>query len=778
MTRTIPETNICGFCASLDLPNAFLAADTHLQKRLRYPSLNPQFETPQSWQQEILKRTATQEIVGLNKDPGFSSNLSESNNCTLCRFFSSIFDDRPSKHLVLTACSSLQLTHWINPKSFFGHGTLLIDQEAVVDNSFITIPGPNASRDFSSGGFTISGAIFRTSKLGHPLRTEGGIWGRIVPPLVDFSVPRTWLDFCCAHHTKHCRRPAQDHQINGFRLINCYADPPTIESYVTSKRYAALSYVWSFSPESEHGITDIILDAIEATKGLGLQYLWVNRLCIDQANEREKLHQISNMDRIYQQAEVTLVAAGERYDGLPGVARNPTRNPAYERRSQKWVRVGTTELTASLPDPIGVINGSTWNRRGWTFQEGWLSRRLLFFTTDQLFWNCQGMTARESMKIDTSLSHLPDKSSEGDWMNPGLFRNRVVEVNALEHSSVVPTISQLQQIRQDISTFTRRDLTHDSDSLLAFKGIIQAHKSRAPGIVDFVLGLPVFSGTLEFDSGKSAFVLSMCDWVHVESPSSEVIFKRRRHLPSWTWAGWHGALSVENSYTTSIASLKRTKGWFSLGDYTPEIAICLGADRELSNTSDDRHPELGSLGVEDLFGNKPRPRVVDGDLWLEPELPRLEQEDWNHPLRFKQPYVVDSHMIKRFPGGNMLQIGHLICKYHLTTTSLAPSSSGDTTIEEDLRSGCLRVLLLWAHRDTGTVKEVSQGLLPQASMLIINRVSQESQNHTTSSCWERLGVLRPVGWATELTFTESRVNFETFIESAGFAVSESDLLLY
>ena len=41
-----------------------------------------------------------------------------------------------------------------------------------------------------------------------------------------------------------------------------------------------------------------VLDAIEVTRTLGDQYLWVDRLCIDQENEEEKLYLFPKMDMI------------------------------------------------------------------------------------------------------------------------------------------------------------------------------------------------------------------------------------------------------------------------------------------------------------------------------------------------------------------------------------------------------------------------------------------------------------------------------------------------
>ena len=63
-----------------------------------------------------------------------------------------------------------------------------------------------------------------------------------------------------------------------------------------------------------HGIAILTLrqtiqDAITVARKLGLQYLWVDALCIIQDSASEKDEEIAKMDRIYENAQVTICAA-------------------------------------------------------------------------------------------------------------------------------------------------------------------------------------------------------------------------------------------------------------------------------------------------------------------------------------------------------------------------------------------------------------------------------------------------------------------------------------
>jgi len=88
----------------------------------------------------------------------------------------------------------------------------------------------------------------------------------------------------------------------------------------TSPSFNALSYVWS-SPEPNQTITCNGVDIIVSANGysalqhlrtsLGPFTIWIDGICIDQANTKEKEHQILLMGDIYSQAAIVYVWLGE-----------------------------------------------------------------------------------------------------------------------------------------------------------------------------------------------------------------------------------------------------------------------------------------------------------------------------------------------------------------------------------------------------------------------------------------------------------------------------------
>jgi hypothetical protein len=106
-------------------------------------------------------------------------------------------------------------------------------------------------------------------------------------------------------------------------------------------RYVALSYVWG-DPQVhqttkanrahlghpgnlvEDGFVPprTVRDAMLLTEMIGVQYLWVDSLCIIQDDEEFKIEQINAIDQIYNCATLTMIAAHDSNANaeLPGVS--------------------------------------------------------------------------------------------------------------------------------------------------------------------------------------------------------------------------------------------------------------------------------------------------------------------------------------------------------------------------------------------------------------------------------------------------------------------------
>jgi hypothetical protein len=185
-------------------------------------------------------------------------------------------------------------------------------------------------------------------------------------------------------------------------------------------RYIALSYVWggrnfsTLNSNSEQrlmmdggldteSLPNTILDAVSLCRELGERYLWVDSLCIVQ-DSHNKHSQIKSMEAIYRGAVLTIVAAaGDHADvGLPGFSMGAFQPKVAEERVKEM------HLTNGPADFDVCVDSSTWNSRAWTYQERLLSRRLLIFTEEEIYFQCDHGRAQCGSLLDP---HEPSNHS-------------------------------------------------------------------------------------------------------------------------------------------------------------------------------------------------------------------------------------------------------------------------------------------------------------------------------------------------------------------------------
>lgn len=218
---------------------------------------------------------------------------------------------------------------------------------------------------------------------------------RLDPDSPDYELVKDWLNSCQKNHDCACLgSPIVN--LRGLRLIDC--ESRTIVETYEHERYTCLSYLWGCEADSDVKVTKalpqnipkVVEDAMHVTLKLGIRYLWVDRYCINQQNQDEKHGIIRQMDKIYNRAALTLIAAvgDSPHHGLPGVRGTPRRLPyRLQVGSQKFHEFPNVE--------VEILN-SKWNTRGWTLQECLLSSRRLVFTSSQMYFQCQKSHALES----------------------------------------------------------------------------------------------------------------------------------------------------------------------------------------------------------------------------------------------------------------------------------------------------------------------------------------------------------------------------------------------
>ncbi|KJZ77780.1 hypothetical protein HIM_02957 [Hirsutella minnesotensis 3608] len=472
-----------------------------------------------------------------------------------------------------------------------------------------------------------------------------GIWGREIGPSVDLDIARDWLRFCQTHHAGRCQRRLVKAEMPGFQLLDCDTTPPRVVRGSIQQDYVALSYV--LGKDVREAWPKVVQDAAAVTRDMGIRYLWVDRMCLQDATPENKAQHISRMDEIFEGATLTIIAAhGDSAGcGLPGVG--STHRPLQPK--YRFTSSGLT-VVSSLKDPRLSIEQSTWYTRGWTYQEGLLSRRRLIFTEEQMYWECDGMLCPETLVMPLDHYHDPQQERMCDFMRPGLFNSASCVDGSWQAWKKLPKadeepslMSVFRATDKHIVSYSKRHLTYDEDSLAAFMGMSRhLEKTLGRGRLGHLLGMPIWLSTAKDAQSrpgltKDLFALSTSFWQHKTGAGEPV--KRRRHLPSWTWAGWKGPVELVSSIV--VADPEGTSKERRLLNHHYVSAKQLARDDQSPSLAWTYSPNMvvvrpdGGL-VYDFFSQQP------------PELPQ-----GRYLLRVSDPLVLDRVKARAHPGGWM-----------------------------------------------------------------------------------------------------------------------------
>ncbi|KAJ4006022.1 hypothetical protein NW752_001267 [Fusarium irregulare] len=341
---------------------------------------------------------------------------------------------------------------------------------------------------------------------------------------------KEWLSFCDWCHAT-CKNASNTQSARPSWLIDV-RNLCIVQGNVQG-RYIALSYTWfdvkglpkdaeplQLTSSNIHGmktpgilrkkaskLPDVIKEAMELTARLGERWLWVDRLCIVQDGP-QKESECMRMNHIYSGAYLTIVAA-----------------TIYDERD-----MSNRDDTAVVPRIRGLyqrLGLSRWAKRAWTYQEYILSKRVVFFLKDEIFWQCE-------TSIWDQVCLLPYQDEQPS----------VATLTAARHSTILRTLGtpaypDFELYRDIICPYNGRDLSYQEDGLAACLGILNKLEPAFPG--GFIFGLPrlYLDHALLWQPLKrpptyvAQFSLISDGRMPTQRPSS-----RRPSLPSWAWCGW------------------------------------------------------------------------------------------------------------------------------------------------------------------------------------------------------------------------------------------------
>ncbi|KAI1764587.1 HET-domain-containing protein [Hypoxylon sp. FL1150] len=386
------------------------------------------------------------------------------------------------------------------------------------------------------------------------------------PAIVDFA--RNCVKSCQSDHSE-CRRLAnEENDTQGVELIDTKSIPSRLihlftkdsvlhvaiigrdiaseipKDDVTQRGFAILSYCWGgpqpvqLTYDSIGNLADgvpisclpkTLRDAAWLTNEMGLEYLWIDALCILQDDPDDKIRELSRMELYYSHNTVTICAASAARcsDGFLS-----SREEDAADYSVGPIQLRCTTSTGASGTVQALILDDDFNQkrhlqpiatRGWTLQESLLSRRILIFSSRQLYFTCNvanascgGLEPMLTPRVMTS------------------YESRAVGIHTFSGLRSYPLRTIWKVVVQE---YSKRYLGFATDKLPA----VAAMASRLSNMARersqelwYLAGLMLDSSELESYAWCAEFL-----WVVTQTEETKHVPGRG---PSWSWSSVDGAV--------------------------------------------------------------------------------------------------------------------------------------------------------------------------------------------------------------------------------------------
>lgn len=275
-------------------------------------------------------------------------------------------------------------------------------------------------------------------------------------------------------------------------------------------------------------------DAIRVTRILGIQYLWIDSLCIIQDSMEDWLRESARMGEIYKNSILT-IAATNAADSTTGFLRKRPAEvhcqlqgdrgkmvPVYIRSRIDWY---------CFPEIVGPLT-----RRAWVLQERLLSRRILHFGGQQTMWQCRSKTLAEGF-------------SDADQVPQGQIPEETESMLRNEFHSIVqqkgPTQEKSQSLIGHNASAARNGLHRTRDIIydlwyhvIGIYGCLSLTKitDKLPAIAGIARQVQLRTGDVYLSGLWKSDIERGLQWYYQPASVLTKPSSSRSRAPSWSWA--------------------------------------------------------------------------------------------------------------------------------------------------------------------------------------------------------------------------------------------------
>ncbi|KAH6886191.1 HET-domain-containing protein [Thelonectria olida] len=431
----------------------------------------------------------------------------------------------------------------------------------------------------------------------------------------SLHLSQSWFETCCRDHIS-CRPPNPDFRPTRLvQIINDKEVKVILPSQTACGPYVAFSHCWGKAKTlkllqsnlaqlcSGIQVTDLpesYKEAIRMCRGLKLDHIWIDSLCIIQDSVDDWRREAAMMKDVYGNCILNLCASAAAENSETSFrARVPGFIPPFEvhlewdgmERQRYYLTDSEMYMTEILESPL--------RSRAWVLQEVYLSKRSLSLTRRQIWWEC-----RQNLACETFPGGVP----------MGLIRKDVAEsMQELTRQTAESQAAESTDVSAIHSTwislverYTQCGLTVLSDRMMAFSGIAQMFPEHRNMKTQYMAGV-----------WRTQLPLALM-WSTVK------IFWTYRpdtyRAPSWSWASVEGGLTF-----AGYAEAEE-------GDWE---AICTVANAEMHLLDPNHETGLLKGGVIEINGHLMGPCTMDQDSALtyysdssNTPLAELQAADW------------------------------------------------------------------------------------------------------------------------------------------------------
>lgn len=352
-----------------------------------------------------------------------------------------------------------------------------------------------------------------------------------------FKLAHSWLNDCISNHSTCAKPTSPDLPTRLIHIENLQEGQPRLRLVVAKDepepkrgQFVFLSHVWggtripvttrdNYSDRQEgipmQEVPSSWQDAIVVLLNLGLNYLWIDAICIVQDDVEDWMNEFPSIGKYIGAATLVLGAGtGSSSQGNLFLSRaNKTLETIpYKVQGPNCKLTGLLQVRRPLTKTREAIQKTNLQKRAWAMQEAVLSERLLYYGDEQLYWNCQTCVL-----------------SEGSSFREKPMWKLASQLRAISRDPTAISSPVLLNIWYGlVEDFSTKSLTRDSDKLPAIVIIAKAFAANNDAYL---------AGLWRRDLHRALL------WTGTSPEEHE--YDEKYIAPSWSWASFHGPVRYE-----------------------------------------------------------------------------------------------------------------------------------------------------------------------------------------------------------------------------------------